>query len=386
MAVGVAGPTSIAGHLGPQPLEHLGQARVGAAVVGHLHRVHVGQVEREQRLALGVGGEQQVEAAAADDRDHRPRVGVLGRRAGRPRRRGEHADAQAAAGERERQRRDRRRRARTPRRSAAARAARKAGSRVPSPPSSSRSTGKRRAPSARPPWWSREAWVATTSGEPATPARRSRRDDARLGRAAVEQDRRAVGVLDQGGVALADVEEADREPLGRPRAARAGAAGQHECGGRATAATSARRRRARQPRASERRRRAARGRRARRRREATPAPRASSGVGAAERRGRAEREARRWPPGTSAKRSASRRGSRRAARRPRRGPTRRRRRAPRPAGRARRRAGRAPSEHADHITGATAGSASRLAGSPASGTRAEVVGEQRRGGERGRDA
>ena len=46
--------------LGPQAGEHLGKARVGAAVVGHLHGVHVGKREREQRLALGVGGEQQV--------------------------------------------------------------------------------------------------------------------------------------------------------------------------------------------------------------------------------------------------------------------------------------------------------------------------------------
>ncbi len=34
--------------------------------------------------------------------------------------------------------------------------------------------------------------------------------DAGLRRAAVEEDRGAVGMLDEGGVALADVEEADR--------------------------------------------------------------------------------------------------------------------------------------------------------------------------------
>ena len=47
---------------------------------------------------------------------------------------------------------------------------------------------------------------------------------ARLGRAAVEQDRGAVGVLDQRGVALPDVEKADGEAV-RPRGRAQGQSG-----------------------------------------------------------------------------------------------------------------------------------------------------------------
>jgi hypothetical protein len=55
------------------------------------------------------------------------------------------------------------------------------------------------------------------NGEPTDtrPAQQAR--DTRLRGAGVEQQRRAIGVLDEGRVALADVEEADREPIGRAR-------------------------------------------------------------------------------------------------------------------------------------------------------------------------
>ena len=51
-----------------------------------------GKLQREDRAALGVGGQPDVEVAGADDRGDAPRVRILGRRrAGRPRRRSEHA-------------------------------------------------------------------------------------------------------------------------------------------------------------------------------------------------------------------------------------------------------------------------------------------------------
>ncbi|MEX2412508.1 MAG: hypothetical protein WD399_02500, partial [Thermoleophilaceae bacterium] len=54
--------------LGAQALEQRGQAVVRAAMVRDLDRLDVWQRERQQRLALGVAGEQQIEAAGADDR------------------------------------------------------------------------------------------------------------------------------------------------------------------------------------------------------------------------------------------------------------------------------------------------------------------------------
>src|SRR3712207_7463551 len=43
-----------------------GQARVGAAVVGHLHRVDVGQAEPAQGVRLGVSAEEHPEGAVDD--------------------------------------------------------------------------------------------------------------------------------------------------------------------------------------------------------------------------------------------------------------------------------------------------------------------------------
>ena len=93
---------------------------------------------------------------------------------------------------------------------------------VPSPPSSRRSTGKRR---------------RTSSQAAVVVGRRMRGDDraevmdsrlpqqardARLRAAAVEEDGAAVGVLDQRRVALAHVEERDRQPVRRGGADRPG--------------------------------------------------------------------------------------------------------------------------------------------------------------------
>ena len=90
----------------------------------------------------------------------------------------------------------------------------KPGSRVPSPPSSSR-------PSRDAVDHLVEAALVVArlvrghhQVEPRTPARRSCRVHARLGRTAVEQDGGAVAVLDERGVALPDVEEADRQSSG----------------------------------------------------------------------------------------------------------------------------------------------------------------------------
>ena len=66
--------------------------------------------------------------------------------------------------------------------------------------------------------------MATTSESRVTPGSAQAADHAALRRAAVEQDRRAVGRLDQRRVALADVEEGDRGRVGRrvaPQARRA---------------------------------------------------------------------------------------------------------------------------------------------------------------------
>src|SRR5918999_569748 len=64
---------------------------------------------------------------------------------------------------------------RTPRLCASRSRARKSGSAVPSPPSRSASTGKRAITSMSPPWWSREACVATARASRSTPALRRRR-------------------------------------------------------------------------------------------------------------------------------------------------------------------------------------------------------------------
>jgi hypothetical protein len=52
--------------------------------------------------------------------------------------------------------------------------------------------------------------------------------DPRLGRAAIEQHGRARTVLDQRGIALADVEKADGEGVGRRGRGEHGARGEHE--------------------------------------------------------------------------------------------------------------------------------------------------------------
>ena len=153
--------------------------------------------------------------AGADQRRHRPGVRILGRRPGRPRPRREHADGDPPGPA-------------ASRRSLGAQAARPAAQRrlttaaergvpVPSPPSTSTSTGIRSTTSASPPWWSREAWVITSTERRRTPARAEPKATRRLRRPAVEQHGRAVGVLDQGGVALTDVEEGHGHPVRRRR-------------------------------------------------------------------------------------------------------------------------------------------------------------------------
>ena len=186
-------------------------------MVGHLHGVDVGQVERQQRLALGVGGEQQVEARRELTTATTARgFGSSGARAGRARRRREHADAQSPPASVSVERRRGRGRGATPRRAGLAQQRAEGGiGRAVAAVEQQVRPGSARSTSARPPWWSREAWVATTSASRSTPALRSRRATPRLGRPAVEEHGGAVGVLDQRGVALADVEEADGEAVGR---------------------------------------------------------------------------------------------------------------------------------------------------------------------------
>ena len=129
---------------------------------------------------------------------------------------------------------------RAPAPTAAATAARNARSPVPSPPSTISVDGEaadhlRRA----------AVVVARGVGEherrqPPHPRAAQQPGHAALGRPGVEQHGAAVGVLDQGGVALAHVEERDRERGGRP--GRGGQAGEGQRERRAGQATAARRR------------------------------------------------------------------------------------------------------------------------------------------------
>ena len=207
MAVGVLSDGD-RGDFGADAFEDLGQSWVGAAVVGQLHGVDVGEREREERLALGVAGEEQFEAVAADDGDDGARVGVLGRRAWRARDRGQDVDPQRTGVEGQR------------------------GERGDTADSAGSGRGDDRvevavagAVAAVDQQVDREA--LDDLGETAVVVARSvRHHDRRqppdpgaaqqpchaaLGRSAVEQHGAAVGVLDERGVALADVEEADRQ-------------------------------------------------------------------------------------------------------------------------------------------------------------------------------
>ena len=214
--------------------------------------------------------------------------------------------------------------------------------------------------------------------EPAHAGRPQQAVDARLGRAAVEQRGGTGAVLDQGGIALADVEEADGEGVGRRRAWRAPRPPASTSRAAASTPTPARSERGlrRQAAASSR----APGRDATRVRTPVRArgrPRAPCRVPAAARRAApsSPRRRQRLRPVSAAAAGGVRPGGSRSARRGRRG----RRSARASADRAARRAGRCPAAAArampsaaltipSHMAGATAGSASTLAASPASGT------------------
>ena len=215
MAVVVAAADLDRGDLGAQPPQHVGQPRVRAAVVRDLHRLDAAQREREDRLALGVGGQPDVERAGADDRRDTARVRLLGRRhARRPRLGRQHtndqrADPQHLAGAR--------RHAPDP--------ARVGLGEQPEEVRIRRAVAVLEQQPCRDPLEHRVQPALVV-------ARLVRRDhevqaldpgggqlpvQPRLGRPAVEQHAGAVPVLDQRRVALADVEERDHD-LARPGA------------------------------------------------------------------------------------------------------------------------------------------------------------------------
>ena len=198
----------------------VGQARVRAAVVGHLHGVDRRQLQLAQRVGLSASAEsRRSKPAGAHERRHRARVGVLRRRPGRPRRRRDHAITaippdRSVSGAWARRRRD-------PRSARGLTTLRNVGSRgavaavehhVDRDPLAP--------PRRRPPWWSRDAWVMTSTDSRAH-ARRAAAGGPRgaSGGPPSNSTARAVGVLDQRGVALADVEEGDRDPVRRRRGA-----------------------------------------------------------------------------------------------------------------------------------------------------------------------
>ena len=233
-------------------------------------------------------------------------------------------------------------RPRTRRRRASAAIRRPSGSRTPSRPSSSMPTGIARSTAAAPPSWSAWAWVTTSRSSRRTPACAQARDDAAVRRPGVDEHRVAP-VLDERRVALADVEERDAQAGGRrerPRARRA----RHHARARAAAdrGGAARARRA-----------AARGRRAIASdgAEARRAPTTHGGT--RDRRVRAAAPPSSPTHATKASGYAGERGERRAPPRALTCPT-------------------AAAAIPSHITGATAGAASTLAGSETSDVRLEV--------------
>ena len=206
MAIGVLLPHLDRGHLGPEAVEQCGQAGIGAAVVGDLHRLHVGQRERDERRALGVPGEEEVEAPGADHGRHRPGVRILGSRPGRPRPRAENADEQAAHPQAHRCDRGH------PARAMALRCrhhrAEVAVGRAVA--AVNQEVDRDTVDHLREPTVVVAGGVGHHEGRETPNARSPQEaDHPPLGRPAIEQHGRAVGVLDEGGVALTDVEEGD---------------------------------------------------------------------------------------------------------------------------------------------------------------------------------
>ena len=166
-----------------------------------------GQRQRRGDVGLGVGGQEQVEAADADERDDGALVRVA---AGRPAaaRGGQSTSTRMrparstcpASGAMRAARAPPRRRARAPAASAV---------RPPAPPSSTSPTGGRRARRRAPPSWSAWSWVSDEQVEVADARRPAA--GARIGPSGGPVSTRTAcpRVLDERRVALADVEERD---------------------------------------------------------------------------------------------------------------------------------------------------------------------------------
>src|SRR4051794_35818398 len=80
MAVAVAAASLDRRDLRLQPVEQLRKAGVRASVVRNLHSIDARQVERQQDRAFGVRRQEEVEGTRADDRDRRPFIRVGRRR------------------------------------------------------------------------------------------------------------------------------------------------------------------------------------------------------------------------------------------------------------------------------------------------------------------
>ena len=214
-------PTSIAANARPQPGEQSRQARVLAAVMRHLERLHRRQRQPARDVRLRVGGQEQVEVADRDLRDDGPLVRIALRAAtpaaapaARARARAVPPSASALTGAR----------GDLPRRRRASARPSAAWTLLGQPlPPLSTSRGRYRASTGSAmPSWSACACVRTRASSRADAGLLEPPQDRSAGRARVDEHERAVE-LQQRRVSLSDVQEGHHElaRARRPRPRRA---------------------------------------------------------------------------------------------------------------------------------------------------------------------